>query len=164
MRLLWTSALLTAVFGLALAVGFETAAAAPALDTPDAAFDLTFDLDAALGEGERGERGDRVRGRVCQRLARRVHRACPACGPNAPEDGWKNHGQFVSCVNGALNDILQNLPDDLPEGLSDRIDECAKQIRERAAQSEVGKPGWECPDRSDRPAPGDRRNPGGGGR
>ena len=159
MRLFWMGSLLSVAFALALVVGFDTAAAAPAVDAPDALYALDYDLDSALGEGERGER---VRhGRLCRRLARRVHRACPACGPNAPE--WKNHGEFVSCVNGALNDILQNLPEDLPEAAEERLRECASKIRERAAQSEVGKPGWECPERDggDRPSPGRR---GGGDR
>ena len=157
MRALLTSVLLLAGFGLALSFGYETATAAPALEASDVDFDLAYDLEIALGEGDRVERR---RGRACQRLARRVHRECPACGPNAPE--WRNHGQFVSCVNGALNDILQNLPDDLSEEMQERIDECASKIRERAAQSDVGKPDWECPDRSDRPNP--RRRGGGGDR
>lgn len=151
MRTLMTLTGTLALFALALAFGWaQTAAASPALDTGDAIQD-TAPIELRADDGQTDHRRAR---RACQRLARAVHRACPCQGPDGPEgEPWKNHGEFVSCVNQKINEVLAAHPD------AD-LGTCATRLRERAAQSDVGKPGFECPTRGDRPGRGERPDPG----
>ncbi len=82
---------------------------------------------------KRPERGERPRDLG-------LAEACPCNGPDG--EGWQNHGQFVQCVTDAAQALLD-------EGTISQ--EQYGKIVARAAQSDIGKPGHECPTRPERP-------------
>ena len=158
---------LVMLFGAVLAIGAPNTAAAQALDEANA-IDATewqadtetmfveWDWDDAVALRLADEEGRRRRvpprhRHPLRRVLRAVHRACPCEGP---EEGvaWKNHGEFVSCVTDKVNELKD-------KGLPEKV---ASKIIERAAKSEIGKPGFVCPvppERPDRPEPGTPREP-----
>ena len=64
--------------------------------------------------------------------------ACPCSGPHVrrgeTREPWKNHGEYVKCIN----DIVKRMKD---HGLDEN---CAGEIISSAASSDIGKKGHEC--------------------
>ena len=145
MRTLMVGSLTSLLFALAIGLGWTsiTLAAGPdEVEIAPASFafeDVAAEVVSLEGaDTERaGKRRPVRRALLRLRVLRAIHQACPCNGPDG--EGWADHAAFVECVSIAL-DGLENVPDELKA-----------KILERAEQSRIGEPDFECPERPRHP-------------
>lgn len=152
---------------LAFAAALAVAQARPVAASPSADLDLAAGSAAAVEPGGAvvdhgrgpggGRRGPGGGGELaaCATLARTVKQACPCNGPDGA--GWASgHEGYVECVSQALDAALVGNEDPVAA-------ECATKILERATASQIGEPGFVCPERKRCDVPEEPADPGAGG-
>jgi len=142
-------------FGVVFAAAFAVAQVSPVAASPAddgslaelAASATAADGGVVVDQAGRGPggRGPARAAAACLRLAHAVKKACPCNGPEG--SGYENgHEGYVECVSQALDAALAG-------NENPKAAECATKILERATASQIGEPGFVCPERKRCDAP-----------